>query len=224
MSRLGDPSPDRVPTVLRRDHSGRLRGAYELGRHECVGQQYCNLFLEFSSVSVSQRHLDLSVFAETMGVTVTPPSRPPNCWRIIACALSLIQSFVFAQDSSAKTEAQRKLSIVWGGQSEIGFLKAELWNVSGPGKHHFQELVIYSPSEMETPTYEGMMIPLPSDVRTEPSISQVFARSSADLEAGGKKDLRVVATLSPDGTLRLYACGRRLFFRPAQLTPQGRSE
>jgi len=109
--------------------------------------------------------------------------------------------------------------MVWRGQSEIGYLRVELWGRTTAGQPLSQDLIINTATDEGRVTYNGMMVQWPSDIKTEPLIVQVFVRSLGDLEERHKRDLSILATLAPDGTLRLYACGSRRFIRPCALKP-----
>lgn len=112
-------------------------------------------------------------------------------------------------------------TLIWHGQSEIGYLRVELWSHARPGLPYTQDLIVKTTGEEGTVRYNGLMVQLPPDLKTEPKTTQMFVRSPADLDARPMREYAVLAILGPNGTLRLYSCGSRRFIQPCDLMPSG---
>jgi hypothetical protein len=125
-----------------------------------------------------------------------------------------------AADQGASSSQHPETPImVWRGASEVGYLRVELWVRPTASDVHNQELVVKSVSREYTETYSGVMIPLPYDIKTEPDVRQMFIRVSDTGVPGFSRELSIVATISVDGTLHLYACGVRSLVPPCVLHP-----
>jgi hypothetical protein len=108
---------------------------------------------------------------------------------------------------------------VWQGHSEVGFLRVELWNRPPSERPFTQDLVVRSTTYEGSISYNGLMLQIPAEIKTEPVIGQIFSRSPGDIEAHGFHEFSILATLSPDGTLRLYGYANNWFVHPCELHP-----
>jgi hypothetical protein len=109
--------------------------------------------------------------------------------------------------------------LVWHGPSEIGYLRVELWNKPASERPFTQELVVKSASYEGSVTYNGLMLRVPTEIKMDPVITQIFVRSPSDIEAHKFREFSILATLAPDGTLRLYGYGNNLFIPACVLRP-----
>jgi hypothetical protein len=104
--------------------------------------------------------------------------------------------------------------MVWRGVSEVGYLRVELWSRPTANEPHNEELVVKSASPEYTATYSGVMVQVPYDLKTVPEVKQMYIGIPDHVP-----ELSVLATLTVDGTLRLYQCGERPLTPPCVLRP-----
>jgi hypothetical protein len=104
--------------------------------------------------------------------------------------------------------------MVWRGVSDVGYLRVELWSRPTANEPHNEDLVVKSASPEYTATYSGVMVQVPYDIKTEPDVRQMYIGIPNLVPK-----LSVLATLSADGTLRLYECGMRTLLPPCVLHP-----
>jgi WD40 repeat protein len=109
--------------------------------------------------------------------------------------------------------------MVWAGASELGYLRVELRSRTGADTIFEDELVIKSTTAAHSATYGGRLVDLPTLIKTEPKISQLFVRTSGSRLTSNGHDVAIIATVSDDGTLRLWECGVRLLVEPCVLHP-----
>jgi hypothetical protein len=133
---------------------------------------------------------------------------------LVALNLSLSACKVDSEKSSATAaqEATPKLPeesapiMVWRGPGEVGYVRVELRNCETSGQIT-QELVVKSATNLESRTFRGLMLQWPPSITTQPQISQIFVPSPEGMRGNSVCPASVLATLSSDGKLMLYANG-----------------
>lgn len=68
-------------------------------------------------------------------------------------------------------------------------------------------LVIKCVTLSDVTTHAGQLIGLPDDIHTDPNVNQIFVASAEDMAKNGRYGSPILATISLDSTLRLYAIG-----------------
>lgn len=145
-----------------------------------------------------------------MGVIMTP-----FAWLrrkgAVALALALTIGRLGAQQAD-------QMILGWSGQSELGYLRVELWTPDAQ-EPRASRLVIKCASLLGVTTHVGHVVLLPDDLRSEHSINQLFVATAEDMARNGRHGSPVVAAISVDGTLRLYAVGPCEFRARPSLKP-----
>lgn len=127
-------------------------------------------------------------------------------------------SFALATFAGAESSSDPGVIMAWTGQSELGYLRVELWtpDAKEPGA---ARLVIKCATLAGITTHQGQMVRLPDDIRTDPDVDHLFVASSEDMSKNARHGSPVLASLAADGTLRLYSVGPCVFRTRPNLKP-----
>lgn len=117
-----------------------------------------------------------------------------------------------------RAEPNDQLILAWTGQTELGFVRVELWTPD-PKEPRASRLVIKCATLPGVMTHAGQMVALPDDIRTDPNVTQLFVVSADDMVRNPRGGAHVLAALTLDGTLRLYGVGPCVFRTRPTLKP-----
>jgi hypothetical protein len=103
----------------------------------------------------------------------------------------------------------------WRGQTEIGFVRVELWDSENERSTH--ELVVQT-SRGRMPVERGCLVVLPETVAKTTGLTQLFILSSDGARSGSIVGPLFASILS-DGSLRMYPVGRLATLTALDLKP-----
>lgn len=164
-----------------------------------------------------------------MGVIMTPPKGLAE-WLavfavaggVVACCATVVVIQRADRVISGKTPglatkespASSAPLMVWSGRTELGFTRAELW--PGNDDNYPQELVI-SASGHELPTRMRITVTkIPERISTSNGVAAVFVSPPA--ERPGREN-GILAAVTKDGTLQIFAVGQHTLWQPCDLAP-----
>jgi hypothetical protein len=99
-----------------------------------------------------------------------------------------------------------EMILAWTGQSEMGFVRVELWSPDAKDPQS-SRLVIKCASLEGVTIHLGRMVRLPPDIRNDDGVNQIFVASAEEIKKYQRYGDPVVASIASDGTLRLYVVG-----------------
>jgi hypothetical protein len=93
--------------------------------------------------------------------------------------------------------------MAWGGMTVLGYMRVELWAGQSPAHPSIQDLVI-NRADGVVHRHRGHMIRLPADLLAVRGRWNVFVLTPEEIERNHGIYPEILATVSPEGVLRLY--------------------
>jgi hypothetical protein len=113
-----------------------------------------------------------------------------------------------AEPKKVEAPLQSSPVMAWGGECDLGYMRAELWAAQMPEHPSVQDLV-FSRSDGTVHRYRGHMIRLPDDLAAARGPWRAFVRTPEDIEKDRGVYPEVMASVSPSGVLRVYEFSMR---------------